>query len=188
MAKGQLADLFGPSALPLDIFMRSLSLDRLSIETWKTKRGLDDEIASVLQSYADGVNDYASGISFWATDDKPQTGRMFPFEFHALGILNFDLWTPSDSLLVLRLFNLQVTWNWGSDLQREAARQSHPEIAELLDDLMPITSDRLFEMIPTVDDDDLKRAGQFSDSPLVERYRAKADEIKKASPPLTPRN
>ena len=49
---------------------------------------------------------------------------------------------------------------------------------------MPFTADYLNDLVPIVDDDDLKSQGQYSEETLVERYRKSADLIKEASLPL----
>ena len=53
-----------------------------------------------------------------------------------------------------------------------------------MEDIMPFASDYLFDMVPIVDDEDLKEWGQYSDENLVEKYRQNADRVKKSSPPL----
>lgn len=47
-----------------------------------------------------------------------------PPELLLVGITpdNFEPWTPVDCLLMIRLINFTLTWNWASDLQREALR------------------------------------------------------------------
>ena len=53
-----------------------------------------------------------------------------------------------------------------------------------MEDIMPFASDNLFDMVPIVDDEDLKEWGQYSEENLVQKYRQNADHVKKASPPL----
>ena len=85
---------------------------------------------------------------------------------------------------MVRLISYHLTWNWTAEIQREAARMSHPDLANLFEEIMPFTSDLMFKTIPVVDDDDLKEWGQYSEESLVDRYRKSADKIKEASPPL----
>lgn len=108
-----------------------------------------------------------------------------PPEFFAIGVTRdtFEPWTPVDCILMVRLINFTLTWNWASDLQREAARQQHPDLEALIEELMPFTSDFMQDDIPIVDDDDLKQFGLFSEESLVKRYRAAKDHVKSAQPP-----
>ena len=49
---------------------------------------------------------------------------------------------------------------------------------------MPFTSDMLFDEVNTLDDDDLKEWGMYSEENLVEKYRKAAAHVKSASPPI----
>ena len=93
---------------------------RVSEETWA--QGLDPILQSSLVAFSNGVNDYVKGISL--TESEKQTGRAMPPEFFAIGVTKdtFEPWTPVDCILMVRLINFTLTWNWASDLQREAAR------------------------------------------------------------------
>ena len=53
----------------------------------------------------------------------------------------FEPWTPTDSLLMYRVINFHLTWNWASDLQREALRLQHPDLEAMVDEIMPFTAD-----------------------------------------------
>ena len=54
-----------------------------------------------------------------------------------------------------------------------------------MEELIPMTIDNLFDMVPIVDDDDLKEWGMYSEELLVDRYKKSKDRIKEATPPLT---
>ena len=49
---------------------------------------------------------------------------------------------------------------------------------------MPFTADYLYDMVPIMDDEELKKAGKYSEETLVERYRKNAKLIEQASAPL----
>ena len=82
------------------------------------------------------------------------------------------------------MISLHLTWNWSADLQREALREVHPDLEALMEEIMPYASDYLFDMVPIVDDDDLKEWGQYSEESLVEKYRKSAERVKKATPKI----
>ena len=70
-------------------------------------------------------------------------------------------------------------------MQREAIRLIHPEMARLVEDLAPFTSDLMVsDGVTIVDDDDLKEWGLYSDESLLDKYREASDHILKASPPI----
>ena len=92
-------------------------------------------------------------------DDK--TASLLPPEFLAFGITKerFEPWTAVDCILTVRLMSFHLTWNWANDLQKLAMRQSHPDIADILEEVIPFTTDFLHDVVPIVDDDDLKQWG-----------------------------
>ena len=113
-AQGRLSEFFGSAAIVIDEFMKYVGLQRSSEETWQA--GVDPELALILQSYADGVNDYVQGVSLNPFEEK--TARLLPPEFIAFGITkeNFDPWTAIDCILIVRLMSFHLTWNWAADL------------------------------------------------------------------------
>ena len=114
-------------------------------------------------------------------DDK--TASLLPPEFLAFGITKerFEPWTAVDCILTVRLMSFHLTWNWANDLQKLAMRQSHPDIADILEEVIPFTTDFLHDVVPIVDDEDLKQWGQYSDELLVNKYRMNADKVRRAS-------
>jgi len=112
----------------------------------------------VLQAYADGVNDFVQGVD--AFGGNP-TGRILPPEFILFGINKetFVPWSPADSITCIKMMGFNLTWNWANDLLREAFRQRSEELEEILDDLIPFTSDKLPETLTIVDEEDLKYWG-----------------------------
>ena len=75
--------------------------------------------------------------------EAEQTGRVLPLEFYTLGITkeNFVPWHPVDTLCIIRQVSFKFTGNWHHDLLREHLRQLDPELAELVDELKPFTSE-----------------------------------------------
>ena len=96
----------------------------------------------------------------------------------------FEPWTPVDCIITIKMMSLMLTWDWAANLQREGLRQKHPDLSNLMEEIMPFTTDFLYDVVPIVDDSDLKKQGLYSDEPLVKRYRKSADIIKEASVPL----
>ena len=65
MASGELAELFGSEVLAIDKFMRAIRVRSAASETAKT---LNKDSLDTLQAYADGVNDYVSGVKLSGED------------------------------------------------------------------------------------------------------------------------
>ena len=84
-----------------------------------------------------------------------------PPEFLAFGFTknNWEPWTPVDSLMVIRLMSLHLTWNWHADLFREIFHMLSDDTGALAEEIYPITADLMAEMAPILDDDDLKEWG-----------------------------
>ena len=47
-------------------------------------------------------------------------------------------------------------------------RQAHPDLEALLQEIMPFTTDKLEDVVPIIDDDDLKKYGMYSEELLVD--------------------
>lgn len=56
------------------------------------------------------------------------------------------------------------------DLAREAVRESHPDLADMVEELIPFATEYLANLVTTVDDEDLKAWGQYSEQTLQEKY------------------
>ena len=109
----------------------------------------------MFQAYADGINDYISGIDTFGSNP---TARLLPPEFLLLGINkeNWTTWTPLDSFSCSMLMSFNLSWNWPNDLLREAFRQKHEDLEDLAEEIVPFARDMLAEVITIVDEEDLK--------------------------------
>ena len=61
-------------------------------------------------------------------------------------------------------------------------RQLHPDLELLSEELIPITTDRMFDGATTIDDDDLKQFEAYSEETLSSKYRAQSENIKASRP------
>ncbi|HEX8134792.1 MAG TPA: penicillin acylase family protein, partial [Actinomycetes bacterium] len=86
-ADGTLAELLGPAALPTDVQLRTIGLQRAAA---RSLPALSEDARQVLQAYADGVN-------AWVADHP------LPPEYAALELTGFRPWTPLDSVAVGKL-------------------------------------------------------------------------------------
>ena len=112
-------------------------------------------------------------------------GRMLPPEFVAFGIseANWRPWTPADSLGILRAMSFKLSWGWTYDLQRAVLMDTHPELAELVDDLVPFASNVIHgSEITVIDESDLKEWGLYSEESLLDRYEAAKEHVLCANP------
>ena len=120
VAQGRLSQIFGADALGTDRFMRTLGLYRHAAAGVPF---VSPEFKAVLDAYAQGVNDFIA------------SGKALPIEFTLLGYRP-DAWTPPDSLVVGKLFDLQLTGNYRQELLHAKLAQtlSADEIHELFPD------------------------------------------------------
>ncbi|MBA2528000.1 MAG: penicillin acylase family protein [Pyrinomonadaceae bacterium] len=122
-ARGELAEIFGNNALEEDKRHRTFGFAQTA----------DAEVTqaapatrAILEAYARGVNAYIDGLE----------GRSLPPEFQILQYKPRP-WTPSDSLVVVKLFFESLSNTWRLDVMREALADLPPEKRAAL---MPVTS------------------------------------------------
>jgi penicillin amidase len=107
-ARGQLAEVFGPAALPVDKENRLLGLGSVAD---RTAEALDPETRQQLEAYARGVN------AFIESHSGPLLVSGLPIEFVLLRYRP-EPWQPADSLAVgLNMFKL-LTTVWPRELMR----------------------------------------------------------------------
>ena len=118
LARGRLAEILGDSAVRSDMEMRTIGLLRAAELEMAS---LDDSTSEVLDAYANGVNRWAE----LAADN-------LPVEFDVLEYQP-ELWTPIDSIVILRYF----WWTLTGRLQQIVAaerllRYAEPEVAKTM--------------------------------------------------------
>jgi len=133
--QGRLSEILGATTLPTDRFMRTLGLYRHAAAGVAF---LSPEFKDVLDAYAQGVNDFLA------------SGKALPIEFT---VLNYrpDPWVPADSLVVGKLFDLQLAGNYREELLQAKLAQtlSADQIHELFPDYPkdgPVALARLAEL------------------------------------------
>jgi penicillin G amidase len=99
---GRLAEVFGPSALEADRFLRALGVRRTAALQWQA---LPQASRDALQAYADGINAVI------------KTLRARPPEFVILGITP-EPWDPIDSLAWATMMAWDLGGNWTTELLR----------------------------------------------------------------------
>ena len=95
--QGRLAELFGASAIGADTMTRAMGLYAAAEEAVKH---LSPDSRRVLQAYADGVNAYLTAHR-----------GPWPIEFALAGDTPPELWTPADSIAVLKGMAMQLSGN-----------------------------------------------------------------------------
>ena len=108
ITRGELAEIFGRSAVGFDIYIRTLSLHRHAQSSLAV---LSDKARASLEAYAAGINSWLSG--------KPQ----LPIEFVLLGV-EPQPWQAVDSLAWIKMFALTLSGNYQKDLNRLVLSQS----------------------------------------------------------------
>jgi penicillin amidase len=82
----------GDQTIGIDKFFRTVGLHRTAIASVKN---MDEESLSMLQAYADGINDFAKNIG-------GSSGLLLPPEFILLGIKEFNLGRPQTQFASLK--------------------------------------------------------------------------------------
>jgi penicillin G amidase len=110
MAQGKLAEVFGKSAVPIDIYMRTLGL----------YRNAESSVAALSEPGRQSLLAYAAGVNAWLSEGHP-----LPVEFRLLGI-EPEPWRAADSLAVVKLFALSLSSSYQQDLDRYLVAQKLP--------------------------------------------------------------
>ncbi len=129
IGSGRLAELFGPSQLDTDRFLRTLGWARVAQEELAT---LDAELDDALQAYATGVNAYLA----------THQGNNLSLEYAVLKLLNPSYqpepWQPIHSLT----WGKAMAWDLGGNMAKEIER------TRLLQTLSPDRVEDLFPPYP----------------------------------------
>lgn len=117
LAQGRLSEVFGREAIKQDVWFRTLGLSDAAALAWPKLSG---EAQDSLTAYADGVNAW-----------RDQGGTLPP-EFHLLGVAP-ERWRPVDSLMLIKVFALNLAGNLNQEIEHYVARQtlSPPQMAAL---------------------------------------------------------
>mgnify|MGYP002783578554 CR=1 FL=1 len=110
MTQGKLAEVFGKSAVGLDIYMRTLGI----------YRNAELSVAALSEPGRQSLLAYAAGVNAWLSEGHP-----LPVEFRLLGIRP-EQWRPADSLAVVKLFALSLSGSFQQDLNRYLVAQNLP--------------------------------------------------------------
>jgi penicillin amidase len=107
LCTGRLAELFGEEVVEMDITFRHMGFKHLSSQIMKT---ISKEEKDILEAYADGVNAFVSKVGLLTEDNS---AHLLPPEFYAFNI-EWQPWTPEDSISSLKLLNFHLSWDWGN--------------------------------------------------------------------------
>ena len=147
----------------MDKFFRTIGLHKSAKESIDN---MDQVSLEVLQSYADGVNDYLDNIALMKSD---YVAKLLPPEFYILNHTNPEPWTPTDSICLLKLFNFYLSWNWNQDRFREVIAQAGLE--DLVEEILPFSAEYMHNLVTVLDEDDIKGTKHWSpDESITEKY------------------
>ena len=102
VARGEIAELVGSAALPLDRLNRTLNL----------RDHAEEDLAALSPDTRAVLDAYVAGVNAWI-DSR---GRLASFEFALLGAPRH--WTAADSLLWGKTMGLYLSGNWRTELAR----------------------------------------------------------------------
>lgn len=107
LAKGKLSEVLGQSALNSDRFIRTLGIEKVSVQAYQT---LADSTKEVLSAYCDGVNAWI------------ETDNLLPPEFYMLDITPMKC-EPADAIMLVKLMALDLGANFRDELSNEVLLQ-----------------------------------------------------------------
>lgn len=131
LAKGELAEVLGPSLLETDILMRSIGL-RWAAEL--SEGAMDADTRDALEAYSSGVNAYLG---------QAGTDRL-PLEFKLLNYAPAP-WTPLDSVAFAKLMGWTLSGSF-EDLELQLFQDSYGAAA--LEELFPVEMPLQVPIIP----------------------------------------
>lgn len=120
IGRGQLAEVFGESALDTDRFLRALGVRRTAQAQWQAVQG---ETRRAIEAYAAGINAFVE-----------QHMDVRPPEFLILG-LQPGRWEPADTLAWTTMMAWDLGANWNAELIRMRLALSLP--VQRINELMP---------------------------------------------------
>ncbi|MCF8261331.1 MAG: penicillin acylase family protein [Melioribacteraceae bacterium] len=98
--EGRLSEILGPATLPFDRMFRTVGIHKHVMENLENYM---PETMELLQSYADGVNQFIEGNK-----------NNLSFEFDLLGYDPY-LWKPEHSLMISKLMAWELNMSWWTD-------------------------------------------------------------------------
>ncbi|MFB9236632.1 penicillin acylase family protein, partial [Plantactinospora siamensis] len=136
---GRLAELFGPSQVETDRYVRTMGWRRVAEREWSL---IAPDSRRYLSAYADGVNAYLVNqgvLANPAAADGPARGSV-SLEYTLQGLLNrghrIERWDPVDSLAWLKAMAWDLRGNMSSELDRATLLSQGLTVAEI-DQLYP---------------------------------------------------
>lgn len=102
VATGTLSEIFGKSALDVDIYMRTMGIARNAVESFNV---MNDEAKASLVAYSAGINSWI------------EASHSLPIEFTLLDI-EPQRWQPIHSVAWFKMFGLGLSGDFQKDIQR----------------------------------------------------------------------
>ncbi len=105
LGKGRLSEIFGKSSLKVDVFMRSIEIERTAKDI---KNNINKTTLELLNSYSNGINYYIQ-----------QNKKKLPYEFCVLDYTPDD-WSPIDCIIIQRVIALELSVSFWADITNGA--------------------------------------------------------------------
>lgn len=123
---GNLSGLVGIGGRSNDVLMRTLNFDDIIVESWRALKELDEPDArlavSMIESFARGVNDYISSLSW----------RDLPAEYRLLRT-SPEPWSPEDVVAIQRFFAIVLALDYDDLILNELVLRWGMDVVEDLD-------------------------------------------------------
>jgi hypothetical protein len=99
--------------------------------------------------------------------------------------LEMKPWLPTDSLGMILVMHLGLTWDWIPDLTREFNKINSEELELLAEQFSPFSEHYLHNLVTILDDDDIKKIDKWTEKTLSQRYFENLEHLKAAEPTRT---
>lgn len=148
MGQGRLSEFAGNQTIEMDLFFRSLNLQRMA-QAYAEKAS--DHVRTALQAFADGINDYVRSL------------RVMPIDYYLFG-MGFEEWVISDSYLMVEVSAACMIM----DYQLEPLRTKIAEVFgfDFAAEVLPARKENMFKEVVMINDEELKQMGLYESSSL----------------------
>ncbi len=149
LSRGKLSEVLGKRAIQIDTTMRQMGWNYLALKDYEYYKFHSEHESTLKQ-----LEKFAEGINYWAKNN------LLPLEYKALGIFQFEDWTPIDSLAVIRFTSSTLAQDYVLELfYVELDRRFGKEFADLV---FSFRKGKFYNAdLTVIPDEDMKKLGLF---------------------------
>jgi len=73
--------------------------------------------------------------------------------------------------------NFELSWNWADELSRLYLEDLHPDLKEMVDEILPFSTEFAYNLIAVMSDDEALLSGIWSEESLIETYLERKGQL-----------